>query len=393
LVTEAWLPWNECFYETIEFMREHPDTAKATSVHIEPSFFEHVFTHLAYPALILQSDGSIRFSNRAFDDLMQACGEAVSKDVRLFDLVVDSDREKISEAMHALNASTNAHAVQVRLSCAENQTQRIEISFTKVPGSSLLLATFYELPESLWSQKDIQRKTAELENLFYLMSHNMKSPIVSIQGYTNLLLENPDELSREDLLHYFERIKKNASRLNMMVQDLLEFSRISKESQRFEEVSMSDIFSNIYTESYFRIKQKGITLKAPEELPTIVADRQGMQTVLANLFDNAIKYMGDTKRPEIEVGWADKGRFHVFWVKDNGAGIPAKFHESVFNPFERANVSNQIEGTGVGLAIVKRIVQKHGGLVKVSSKVRKGSTFYFTIPKYSQHWEKSDDVR
>lgn len=367
-------------------MQERPENRTSEPVRrkIQSPLFEAVFEHLHCPALLMREDGAVVYRNRAFLQLRGNSRGAATASDNLFDMVGDSERQKISDALTNLNHSTLTATVQCKLLLPDQKTRATEITLQQLPDSPFILITFYDLPETLWTQKEIQRKTRELEELFYLMSHNMKSPIVSIQGFTNLLLENPEELPAEDLVHYLERIKKNAGRLNRMVQDLLEFSKLSKKKQKFEEVSLNDIFNNIYTELYFKIKKRNIKMVLEQELPVIVADQDGMQTVFSNLVSNAIQYIGETSEPEISIGWKDKGRFYVFWVKDNGMGIPAKFHQRIFNPFERGNISTQIEGTGVGLAIVKRIVQKHGGLLKVSSKVGSGSTFYFTIPKYSK---------
>ena len=363
-----------------ENLNQFSDSARLENA----SLFENVFENLNLPAIVADRQGTIKNTNRAFVEMLASPEANHLENNIFFDHFADSEQQKISDLLQSLSKPGQSETIQTKIILPNKKRKKVEIYFSSMQVVPDILITFCELPEEVWSQKEIKHKTAELENLFYLMSHNMKSPIVSIQGFTNLLLENPLELPEEERLHYLERIKSNATRLNMMVQDLLEFSKLSKKNQKYVEVPLSEVFSNIYTEAYFKIKKKGIKIKIDEELPTIVADYEEMETVFQNLFDNAIKYIGDSKHPEIELGWKDKGRFYVFWIKDNGMGIPAKFHDRIFNPFERANASNQIEGTGVGLAIVKRIVQKHGGLMKVNSRVGLGTTFYFTIPKFSQ---------
>jgi signal transduction histidine kinase len=255
--------------------------------------------------------------------------------------------------------------METRLVDEDNGVKFVELWLAALPDSKRVLATIVDRSLLWQTQTEIKNKTEDLENLFYLISHNLKSPLVSIQGFTNILLDERDGIDAEELDHYLERVRKNASRMNTMVQDILEFSKVSKRVHSVEEVALSEVVNNIYTEFYFRLKEKNIKLSAAADLPTVIADQDGMSTVFTNLLDNAIKYIGDKQEHLIEVGWEDKGRFFVFWVRDNGIGLESEYHENVFNLFERGNISNKIEGTGVGLAIVKRIVEKHGGLVKL----------------------------
>ncbi|MFQ5825518.1 MAG: ATP-binding protein, partial [bacterium] len=126
---------------------------------------------------------------------------------------------------------------------------------------------------------------------------------------------------------------------------------------------------------------RNIKLEIASDLPTVLANREDLITIYYNLFDNAIKYLGDNKNPKIEVGWEEQKNFYVFWVKDNGIGVSKEFQEKVFDLFHRGSASRKIEGTGVGLAIVKRIVERHRGVIRLSSDIGKGSTVYFTLPK------------
>ena len=128
------------------------------------------------------------------------------------------------------------------------------------------------------------------------------------------------------------------------------------------------------------MEEKRIELVVTEDLPPIYCDGERIYQVFENLLINAIKYMGDTEDPKIEIGYEDNEAFHQFYVRDNGIGIDAKYHEKVFEMFHRLREVEKEEGTGLGLAIVERIVNNHRGRVWVESEPEKGSTFYFTIP-------------
>jgi len=197
----------------------------------------------------------------------------------------------------------------------------------------------------------------------------------------------------DELDHYLQRIQKNTERMNTMVHDILAFSKVSKKDYNFSELMLADIINSIFTEHYFRLKEKHIKLCIPSDLPSLIANKEGLTTVFENLLDNAIKYMGENENPVIEIGWENKKRFLVFWVKDNGVGLPKEYQSKVFNLFERGDIDKKrtIEGTGVGLAIVKKIVELHGGMVKLSSEPNRGTTVYFTLPVISKPDELNKD--
>jgi len=138
---------------------------------------------------------------------------------------------------------------------------------------------------------------------------------------------------------------------------------------------------NLTSDLQGRVKEKGIELIVAHNLPTISCDGQRIYQVFQNLLVNAIKFMGDTESPQIEIGYADMGDFHQFSVRDNGIGIDPKYHRRIFEIFHRLKKIEDEEGTGLGLAIVDRIVSNHYGKVWVESEKGKGATFYFTLPK------------
>jgi signal transduction histidine kinase len=166
-----------------------------------------------------------------------------------------------------------------------------------------------------------------------------------------------------------------------LVTDLLALSSIGKVLSTFKDVSSLEIVKNVTTGLQDKLKENRIELVVAEDLPPIYCDAERIYQVFENLLVNAIKYMGDTENPRIEIGFEDNGGFHQFYVRDNGVGIDAKYHQKVFEMFHRLREVEKEEGTGLGLAIVERLVNNHGGRVWVESEKGKGATFYFTLPK------------
>jgi signal transduction histidine kinase len=224
----------------------------------------------------------------------------------------------------------------------------------------------------------------ELENFVYVISHNLKTPIVSIQGFANLLLEELGPILDHEHLHFLERIRKNAALMDKMIHDLLEFSRLGRSPAKFEMVNAKDIVQSVIDEMHYLDQAHDVEFLLPVEpagLPCLYADASGLRTVFENLLNNAVKYRRPGAPLRIEAGWEEQSRFHVFWVRDNGMGMDPAFHAKAFDLFQRGPNVRQIQGTGVGLAIVRRIVENHKGLVRLDSKPGEGTTIYFTIPK------------
>ena len=161
--------------------------------------------------------------------------------------------------------------------------------------------------------------------------------------------------------------------------DLLELSRIGRVTNKPQEIRFNELIAEALELVHGRISQRGISVHVDEHLPTIFGDRQRIHEVLQNLIDNAAKFMGDQPLPRIEIGQQGelKGK-PVFFVRDNGIGISPQYKDRIFGLFDK--LDGQTEGTGVGLALVKRIVEFHGGRVWVESEPGKGSTFFFTLP-------------
>ncbi|MDZ7374755.1 MAG: GAF domain-containing protein [candidate division KSB1 bacterium] len=229
--------------------------------------------------------------------------------------------------------------------------------------------------------EELSRANEELENFVFTVTHDLKSPIVSIQGFTSLVLEDFGASLDDEARQYLERVLRNVAQMEKLIEDLLEFSRIGRVSRPYETISAQDIVQDVLTSLSYSIEERGIKLHIAEDLPTIYCVPEQIGQVFANLIGNAVKYMGDQPDPRIEIGWRDSGTHVTFFVRDNGIGIPKEHHEKIFQLFHRVDPRSKGEGTGIGLAIVRRIVEAHGGKVWVDSEVGRGSTFYFTIPK------------
>jgi len=175
--------------------------------------------------------------------------------------------------------------------------------------------------------------------------------------------------------------------MEVLISDLLALSRVGRVVGAFKAVSSLEIVNRVCKSLKSRIEENRIEVFMGDNLPTIRCDADRIYQVFENLVVNAIKFMGDTEKPKIEIGYEEKEELHQFYVRDNGIGIDPKYHQKIFEIFQRLKEVEDEEGTGIGLVIVERIVKNHGGKVWVESEKGMGATFYFTLPGQSGHAE------
>jgi two-component system, LuxR family, sensor kinase FixL len=230
--------------------------------------------------------------------------------------------------------------------------------------------------------RELEDKNAELEQFTYTVSHDLKSPLVTIRGFLGYLEQDVQKGDQTRIAEDIRRIEKSAERMNNLLMDLLELSRIGRLMNPAEDVSFEQVVREALELLQGRLSERSINVKIQEHLPVVFGDRSRLVEVLQNLIDNAVKFMGDQVSPMIEVGVRDHQEPLVFFVRDNGMGIAPEFHERIFGLFNRLN--QNIEGTGIGLTLVKRIVEVHGGRIWVESTGdQTGSTFCFTLAENS----------
>ncbi|MCC6442679.1 MAG: GAF domain-containing sensor histidine kinase [Armatimonadetes bacterium] len=232
--------------------------------------------------------------------------------------------------------------------------------------------------------QELQRKNEELERFIYTITHDLKTPVVSIQGFASVLAREAGERLTRDEAFYLERILKNTEQLGSLIKELLDLARIGQSPEAEGEADIASLLESVRAELEYSLTAANIRLVAEGPLPVVTGQPNRLRQVFVNLIDNAIKYMGPRPAPVIEVGCTDRGRYWQFYVKDNGPGIAPEHHQKIFQIFHRLEGSSGAApaGSGVGLAIVRKIIENHGGQVWVESEgAGKGSAFRFTLPK------------
>ena len=230
---------------------------------------------------------------------------------------------------------------------------------------------------------DLEAKNTELERFTYTVSHDLKSPVFTIAGYLGMLEDDAVRGNTARMKEDIAEISRAAETMARLLDDLLELSRIGRTANPSQQVALGELAREAVKLVAGRIARRSVQVEISPDLPVVFGDRPRLLEVLQNLIDNAVKFMGDQPQPRIEIGVKqdhDRGDETVCYVRDNGMGIDPRDHQRVFGLFEQ--LDPQIEGTGVGLALVKRIVEVHGGRTWVESEGRgRGCTFCFALPR------------
>jgi len=225
---------------------------------------------------------------------------------------------------------------------------------------------------------ELEKKNAELERFTYTVSHDLKSPLITINGFLGQLQDDIASGNTDRIEQDSQRIHQAVDKMHQLLRELLELSRIGRLMNPPEPVAFEGLAREALVLVHGQLELRGVTVTLDPNLPVVYGDRQRLVEVLQNLVDNAANCMGEQSDPHIEIGQRgeEDGKL-VFYVKDNGIGIAPEYHERIFGLFEKLDAKT--EGTGIGLALVKRIVEFHGGRIWVESEPGKGATFYFTL--------------
>lgn len=260
-----------------------------------------------------------------------------------------------------------------------------EVLFRKLEKKVMQLETEIAVRKAAEQQreaviKELEQKNAELARFTYTVSHELRSPLITIQGFAGLIQEeavrggDPAELK-----NHVRRIVVAVDTLDALLSDLLKLSRAGRSINTPEPVGFGIIVReavNLFSRS---LAEHRVNVETDPDFPAVKVDHARIKEVLVNLIENAIKYRGDRPDPVIRIGIDKEGEAPVFFVQDNGIGIEPRYLERIFNLFEK--LDGTTEGTGVGLAIVKRIIEAHGGKIWAESEgPGKGTTFRFTLP-------------
>ena len=253
---------------------------------------------------------------------------------------------------------------------------------TRIQEQTTEIRSFNQKLEQMVTDRTHELKVAnnELESFSYSISHDLRAPLRSIHGYMNIFAEEYGSKFDDEANRLVNIILKNGQKMGQLIDDLLAFSQLGRKELVKSEVVMNAIVESI-VEEYQKLDIGRVLEISVLQLPIAHADNTTIRQVWVNLISNAVKYSKHKEKIIIEIGSLEKDDDLIYYVKDNGAGFDMKYYGKLFGVFQRLHSDSEFEGTGVGLAIVQRVIAKHGGKVWATAKVNEGATFFFSLNK------------
>jgi PAS domain S-box-containing protein len=227
---------------------------------------------------------------------------------------------------------------------------------------------------------NLEHSNKELEEFAYVASHDLQEPLRMVSSYTQLLERRYKDKLDQDANDFIQYAVDGANRMQKLINDLLDYSRVSSQGKVFLQVDSSQALGQAVSNLQTLISDS-MAMVTNEELPVLNIDESQIVRVFQNLIENAIKYKKKTELPKIHISCKKKNNLYVFAVTDNGMGIDMQYHDRIFIIFQRLHRKDEYPGTGIGLSITKRIIERHGGTIWFESKKDEGTTFFFTIPE------------
>ena len=280
---------------------------------------------------------------------------------------------------------------------ANGETRSVDVYSGPVilNGKTLLHSIIHDVTDRKQMEEALKERTSqlelanqELESFSYSVSHDLRAPLRAIDGYARMIINKYGDQFNEDALAKFDVIRNSAHMMAQLIDDLLTFSRLSRKDTSMSKIDMETLIRVAWKELQADNMDRNINLKV-NSMPAGYGDRALIRQVYLNLLSNATKFTKNQDPAVIEVGGHIDGNKDVYYVKDNGAGFDMQYYDKLFGVFQRLHSSDDFEGTGIGLATVQRIINRHEGLVWAKGKVGEGATFYFSLPHHTHTQDES----
>jgi len=349
--------------------------------------YRTIFETTGTAAVIVEEDMTLSMVNAEFEKRSGYSKEEVEGKKKFPEFVAKDDLERMKE-YHRLRR-TDPHAAprsyEFQFIDKDGNVRDCFLAISMIPGTKKSVASLLDITEHKQAEKErelllkeLEAKNRELGRFTYTVSHDLRSPLVTIQGFTDMLQKDLAQNELEKAKDNLTFIDKAATKMEKLLSDTLELSRIGRMVNPPEDVSFGDIVEDALAQTAEQLKSSGVEVSVAEDFPTVHVDRMRIAEVLTNLIVNSINYRGEQPHPKIEIGHRVDGEETVFFVRDNGVGIDPSQHEKVFELFYQVDANGG--GTGAGLAIVRRIIEVHNGRIGIESEKGKGCTVCFTLP-------------
>ena len=296
--------------------------------------------------------------------------------------LADFFRQKDAEAVAAGKAAVNEEWIA-------RDGHRVLLETIKTPlcdaeGNNIgVLGIARDITSRKTSEIQLLRTNAELEQFAYLASHDLREPLRMVSSYLGLIEKRLGPQLEDDLKTYFGFVIGGAKRMNRLITSLLEYSEIGN-STVLSPVPLADALTNACRALATVIQEADATVTWPKDMPLVLGAPADLDRLFLDLIGNAIKYCFPGRRPVVDIGWRKHVNDYLVWVNDNGMGIAPEHCERAFQLFQKLGPKDTLDGSGIGLSICKKIVERHGGRIWIESKIGEGSSFFITFPVLSQ---------
>jgi PAS domain S-box-containing protein len=341
----------------------------------ERDFVTAVLDTVAGFVIVLDSDCRIVRVNRSWEGMTGYSMNEV-KGHYLWEYVEDAERAK-----ELLNCRKPVLECEGRWLTKGSKSRIVSWSATALTDNTFrpghLVVTGRDITE-------LRQRTEELEGFTYSVSHDMRAPVRAIDGFTRILIEEYTDKVDDEGRRLLQIVRANTEKMGQLIDGLLALSRLGREKVIFSEIDMTDVARTAFEEQKAAgTKNRNIRFKIAT-LPLAYGDKRLITQVFQNLLSNAIKFTRNEKIPEIEVGYIPGAPEDIYFVRDNGVGFDMNHAQKLFGTFQRLHGADEFEGSGIGLATVRRIIDRHGGRVWAEAKPQSGATFYFSLPARKQ---------
>lgn len=341
-----------------------------------------VLEHAPDPIIFTNLSGHITLYNKGAERVLgYAASDVLGKPVT--DLYLDPTER--APVLAELDAKGEVIGREVWLRTRDGRTVTLSLTLSPCRNAEGQVIGTVGVSKDITAAKLLEQalrtSNEELEGFVYVISHDLQTPLRGIHGFADLLVKRAQDKLDERERHYVARIQAGAQRMATLINDLLEYSRLERVTQPFEKVRMKDVLDQALGDLDHLIRDSRAVVQCDGPLPVVWGDRTRLGLVWTNLLTNAIKYARPDEAPRISIRCREDEHEFVFQCQDNGIGISPEFHTHIFDLFRRLHTTDKFEGTGVGLAIVKRVMELHHGRIWVESAAGQGATFRFALPK------------